>query len=75
MTGVERSRRSASSIIRTARGSSAFARELGIARDTVRKVLCSGATQFSYKRSIQPQPKLGIAVSGAGRVLGCGQTA
>ena len=39
-----------------------IARELGIARDTVRKVLRSGATEFSYKRSVQPQPKLGTWV-------------
>jgi transposase len=36
-----------------------IARELGIARDTVRKVLRSGATGFSYKREVQPQRKLG----------------
>jgi transposase len=36
-----------------------IARELGVARDTVRKVVRSGATEFRYKREVQPQPKLG----------------
>jgi transposase len=40
-----------------------IARELGIARDTVRKVLRSGATEFSYKREVQPLPKLGVWVA------------
>ncbi|HEX3920007.1 MAG TPA: hypothetical protein VHW60_21935 [Caulobacteraceae bacterium] len=39
-----------------------IARELGIARDTVRKVLRSRATEFSYKRATQPLPKLGAWV-------------
>ena len=36
-----------------------IARELGVARDTVRKVIRSGATEFRYKRESQPLPKLG----------------
>src|ERR1700709_1302716 len=36
-----------------------IARELGIARNTVRKVLRSGETSFAYKRELQPRPKLG----------------
>jgi transposase len=39
-----------------------IARELGIARDTVRKVLRSGAAELSYKREVQPQRKLGLWV-------------
>lgn len=34
-------------------------RELRVSRNTVRKVIRSGATEFSYERSIQPQPKIG----------------
>ncbi len=36
-----------------------IARELGIARNTVRKVLRSGETSFAYKRELQPRPRLG----------------
>lgn len=34
-------------------------RDLGVSRKTVRKVIRSGATEFSYERSVQPQPKIG----------------
>ena len=34
-------------------------RELHVSRNTVRKVLRSGATEFSYEREVQPLPKLG----------------
>jgi transposase len=34
-------------------------RELRVSRKTVRKVIRSGATEFTYERSIQPQPKIG----------------
>ena len=34
-------------------------RELGVSRKTVRKVIRSGATEFSYERTVQPQPKIG----------------
>jgi transposase len=34
-------------------------RELHVSRNTVRKVLRSGATAFAYSRTVQPQPKLG----------------
>ena len=37
----------------------AISRELGIARNTIRKVLRSGATSFAYEREVQPRPKLG----------------
>ena len=36
-----------------------IARDLGISRNTVRKVLRSGETAFVYERDVQPQPKLG----------------
>ena len=34
-------------------------RELRVSRKTVRKVVRSGATEFTYERSVQPQPKVG----------------
>ena len=34
-------------------------RELRVSRNTVRKVIRSGATEFSYERGLQPQPKIG----------------
>ena len=34
-------------------------RELHVSRNTVRKVLRSGETEFSYERDVQPLPKLG----------------
>ncbi len=34
-------------------------RDLKVSRNTVRKVLRSGATAFSYERAVQPLPKLG----------------
>ncbi|HVM23115.1 MAG TPA: IS21 family transposase [Sphingomicrobium sp.] len=36
-----------------------IARELKLSRNTVRKVLRSGATSFEYLRTVQPRPKLG----------------
>ena len=36
-----------------------IARDLKVSRNTVRKVLRSGATSFSYEREVQPRPKLG----------------
>jgi transposase len=37
----------------------AIARELKLSRNTVRKVIRSGETAFSYSRDVQPRPKLG----------------
>ena len=37
----------------------AISREMGIARNTIRKVLRSGETSFAYEREVQPRPKLG----------------
>jgi predicted transcriptional regulator len=34
-------------------------RDLHVSRNTVRKILRSGATAFEYERTVQPQPKLG----------------
>ena len=36
-----------------------IARDLKVSRNTVRKVLRSGATSFDYMRVVQPRPKLG----------------
>src|SRR4029450_2984627 len=36
-----------------------IARDLRVSRNTVRKVLRSGATTFDYERTVQPRPKLG----------------
>lgn len=36
-----------------------IARELHISRNTVRKILRSGETQFVYERDVQPLPKIG----------------
>jgi transposase len=36
-----------------------IARDLGVSRNTVRKVLRSGETSFEYERAVQPRPKLG----------------
>jgi len=36
-----------------------ISRELHVSRNTVRKVLRSGATTFEYERTVQPQPKIG----------------
>jgi transposase len=35
-----------------------IARDLGISRNTVRKVLRSGETAFEYERTVQPRPRL-----------------
>jgi transposase-like protein len=35
-----------------------IARDLKVSRNTVRKVLRSGATAFEYEREVQPRPKL-----------------
>ena len=41
------------------KGIKAIVRELRVSRKVVRKVLRSGATEFSYERGEQPHPKLG----------------
>ena len=44
-------------------------RELHVSRNTVRKVLRSGATEFSYEREVQPLPKLGRWKADLDRIL------
>lgn len=36
-----------------------IARDLKVSRNTVRKILRSGETSFSYEREVQPRPRLG----------------
>ncbi|MBS3652618.1 helix-turn-helix domain-containing protein, partial [Pseudaminobacter sp. 19-2017] len=36
-----------------------ISRELHVSRNTVRRILRSGETSFSYERERQPQPKIG----------------
>lgn len=36
-----------------------IARDLRVSRNTVRRVLRSAETEFSYERTVQPRPKLG----------------
>ena len=59
MTGVETIGRIRFEHFQNGKGIKRIARELGVARDTVRKVLRSGATEFVYKREVQPQRRLG----------------
>jgi hypothetical protein len=44
-------------------------RDLKVSRNTVRKVLRSGETSFSYEREVQPRPKLGRWKSELDRLL------
>jgi transposase len=44
-------------------------RELRVSRNTVRRVLRSGETQFSYEREVQPRPKLGPWTAELDRLL------
>jgi hypothetical protein len=46
-------------------------RELHVSRNSVRKVLRSGATAFEYSRTVQPQPKLGRSAAGGASWIGC----
>lgn len=48
----------------------AIARELKLSRNTVRRVLRSGETAFSYVREVQARPKLGAWTSGLERLRG-----
>ena len=63
MTGVETIARIRFEHFQNRKGIKRIAREMGIARDTVRKVLRSGATEFSYKTH-------GPTAAAAGRVGG-----
>jgi hypothetical protein len=59
MRGVETIARIRFEHFQNGKGIKRIARELGMARETVRKVLRSGATELSDKREVQPQRKLG----------------
>ena len=43
-------------------GIKAISRQLGISKNTVRKIIRSGATEHTYHRTNQPQPQLGLYV-------------
>ena len=47
----------------------AIARELKVSRNTVRRVLRSGETAFTYAREVQPRPKLGAWTAELERLL------
>jgi transposase len=47
----------------------AICRELRVSRKVVRKVLRSGATEFSYERAIQPLPRIGPWKADLDRIL------
>jgi hypothetical protein len=49
-------------------------RELKVSRNTVRKVLRSGATSFEYLRVVQPRPKLGSWHADLDRMLSGNET-
>jgi transposase len=46
-----------------------IARDLKISRNTVRKILRSGETSFSYEREVQPRPRLGRWMADLDRLL------
>jgi transposase len=69
MTGVETIARIRFEHFQNGKGIKRIARDLGVARDTVRKVLRSGLTEFSYKRAVQPQPRLGPWVEALAEIL------
>src|SRR5215475_10926457 len=46
-----------------------IARDLGVSRNTVRRVLRSGETRFEYEREVQPRPKLGRWTDDLDRLL------
>jgi transposase len=48
-------------------------RELHVSRNTVRRVLRSGETAFSYEREVQPLPKLGRFQAELDRLLTANQ--
>ena len=48
--------------------------DLHVSRNTVRKVLRSGATEFSHEREVQPRPKLGAWTGELERILTANET-
>lgn len=59
MKGVDTIARIRREYFRRGRSIKEIVRELHVSRNTVRKVLRSGATEFTYEREVQPRPKLG----------------
>ena len=57
------------------KGIKTIARELGLSRNTVRKVLRSGQTSFVYEREEQPRPRLGSFVQRLEAMLEANATA
>ncbi len=51
------------------RGIKTIAREFGVSRTTVRKVVRTDKTEFRYERSVQPAPKLGAFVEDLTAIL------
>ena len=51
-----------------------IARDLGVSRNTVRKVLRSGETRFEYGREVQPRPKLGLWTDELDKLLADNET-
>ena len=51
------------------KGIKEIVRELRVSRNTVRRVLRSGETQFTYEREVQPRPKLGPWTAELDRLL------
>jgi len=49
-------------------------RDLKVSRNTVRKVLRSGATAFTYEREVQPLPKIGRWKDHLDRLLSANET-
>lgn len=50
-------------------GIKTICRELNLSKKVVRKVVRSGATEFTYKRTVQPRPKLGAWTGELDRLL------
>ena len=46
-----------------------ISRTLHLSRNTVRRILRSGETSFSYEREVQPRPKLGAWADELNRLL------
>jgi hypothetical protein len=59
MKGVDTSARIRREFLVRGRTIKEIVRDLHVSRNTVRKVLRPGATEFSYEREVQPLPKLG----------------
>ena len=59
MKGVDTIARIRREFFRRGKPIKEIVRELHVSRNTVRKVLRSGATAFSYEREVQPLPRLG----------------